>query len=116
MTNEQIKATRRAYLAQYGGAGWIGKPVLATADRNKYARGRRAATQAKNKPYTALRVWRVQNNLRQDEAGEIFGVSNSAISNWETGASKVPEAVRRFIEKAACGAGAPQTAKKDSNT
>lgn len=116
MTNEQIEATRRAYLAQYGGAGWICNPALATADRNKYARERRSLAQAMNKPYTALRVWRMQNNLRQDEAGEIFGVTHSTISNWETGAVKVPEAIRRFIEKAAYGAGTPQTAKKESNT
>lgn len=113
MTSEQIEATRRAYLAQYGGAEWIGKPVLATADRNKYNRKRSAAAQVKNKPYTALRVWRVQNNLQQDEAGEIFGVTQATISNWETGAVKVPEAIRRFIEKAACGAGTPQTAKNN---
>lgn len=113
MTNEQIEATRRAYLAQYGGAGWIGKPVLATVDRNKYARERRALAQVRNKPYTALRAWRVQNNLRQDEAAEIFNVTHSTIANWETGASKVPEAIRRFIEKAACGAGTPQTAKNN---
>ncbi len=109
MTNEQIKATRRAYLAQYGGAGWIGKPVNHVVDNRK----RRAAAKAKNKLYTALRVWREQNNLRQDEAGEIFGVTQATISNWETGAVKVPEAIRRFIEKAACGAGTPQTAQNN---
>ena len=112
MTNEQIKATRRAYLAQYGGTGWIGKPVNHGVDNRK----RRAASQAKNGEYTKLHAWREQNNLRQDEAGEIFGVTQATISNWETGAVKVPEAIRRFIEKAACGAGTPQTAKKESNT
>ena len=112
MTNEQIKATRRAYLAQYGGAGWVGKPVHEGTNNRK----RRATAQAKNGEYTMLRAWRVQNNLRQDEVGEIFGVTQATISNWETGAVKVPEAIRRFIEKAACGAGTPQTAKKESNT
>ena len=81
--------------------------------KNAYNRMYREMAQKMRGRNEKLLAWRAANNLTQAEAAVIFGVTKPTISNWETGAVETPEAVRRFIEKAACGAGTPQTAQNN---
>ena len=37
-----------------------------------------------------LRAWRLKHNLTQQELGWLLGLSQDAISSWETGRRKIP--------------------------
>jgi transcriptional regulator with XRE-family HTH domain len=45
----------------------------------------------------ALRRWRILNRVKQNHAAELFGVSQSTISRWESGTQQMEQAERAKI-------------------
>lgn len=47
----------------------------------------------------ALRRWRLLNRIKQTHAAELFGVAQSTISRWESGAQEMEPAERAQVER-----------------
>lgn len=41
--------------------------------------------------YKALRCWRKERGLNQEDMGRLLNVSRRAVSKWETGVNKMPK-------------------------
>ena len=48
---------------------------------------------------SALRRWRLLNRIKQTHAAELFGVAQSTISRWESGAQEMEPAERAQVER-----------------